>query len=90
MDIYLNRKFVKNLRMLFCQLKTSDLTHHNDKLDFGKVFKEFIPSSKTPVSTQSMSPKYQGEQSILPLYTESKWDSMKTITGQSFELYTQE
>ena len=42
MDIYFHRKFAKNLRILFCQLKICALTHRNDSLDFGKVFKEFI------------------------------------------------
>ena len=55
MDIYLYRRFL-NLRMQFCQLKFSVWTHRNDSLslDFGKIFKEFIPSS---VSTRSRSPK---------------------------------
>ena len=57
MNIYLYRKFVKNPRMLFCQLEISALTHHNDLLDFNKVFKEFIPSPETPVSTRSRSLK---------------------------------
>ena len=91
MDTYLYRNFVKNLRMLFCQLKISALTHQNNLLDFGKVLKElkFIPSSETPVSTRSRSPKYQGKESILPLYTESQWVSMKKFTVQLFELYFQ-
>ena len=45
MEIYLYRKKVKNLRMLFCQLTISALTHQKDLLDFGKVFIEFNPSS---------------------------------------------
>ena len=53
--------------MLFCQLIISALTRQKDLLDFGKVFIEFIPSSETPVSTRSRSPKYQGKLSILPL-----------------------
>ena len=53
--------------MLVCQLIIRALTRQKDLLDFGKVFIEFIPSSETPVSTRSRSPKYQGKQSILPL-----------------------
>ena len=45
MDIYLYRKKVKSLRMQFCQLIISALTHQKDLLDFGKVSIEFIPSS---------------------------------------------
>ena len=45
----------------FCQFKISALTHRNDLLDFGKVFKEFIPSFETSVSTRSRLPKYQGK-----------------------------
>ena len=61
LDIYLFRKCVQNLRMLFCQLKISALIHRNDLLDSCKVFKEFIPFSKPPGSTRSRSPKYQGK-----------------------------
>ena len=43
------------------QLKISALTHRNDLFDFGKVLKEFIPSSEIHVSTRSRSPKYQGK-----------------------------
>ena len=41
------------------KFKISALTHQNDFLDFGKVFKEkqIIPSSETPVR----SPQYQGK-----------------------------
>ena len=67
MDIYLYRKKVKNLRMLFCQLIISVLIRQSNLLDFGKAFKEFIPSSETPVSTQSRSPKIQRIINILPL-----------------------
>ena len=43
--------------MLFCQLIISALTRQKDLLDFGKGFIECVPSSETPVSTQSRSLK---------------------------------
>ena len=67
MDIYLNRKLITNLRMLFCQLIISVLTRQSNLLDFGKAFKEFIPSSETPVSTRSRLPKIQRKIKHLPL-----------------------
>ena len=53
--------------MLFCQLIISALTRQKDLLDFGKVFIEFIPSSETPVSTRSISQKYEENKVFLLL-----------------------
>ena len=66
-DIYLYRKLITNLRMLFCQLIISVLTRQSNLLDFRKAFKEFIPSSETPVSTRSRLPKIERKIKHLPL-----------------------
>ena len=47
--------------MLFCQLIIIVLTRQSNLLDFGKVFKEFIPSSETPVLTRQGRQKYKGK-----------------------------
>ena len=72
MDIYLYRKEIKNLRMLFCQLIISVLTRQSNLLDFGKAFKEFVPSSETPVSTRSRSPKIQRKIKHFAIISESR------------------
>ena len=71
-DIYLYRKLIKNLRMLFCQLIFSVLTRLSNLLDFGKAFQEFIPSSETPVSTRSRSPKIQRKIKHFTIISESR------------------
>ena len=59
--------------MLFCQLIISVLTRQSNLLDFGKAFKEFIPSSETPVSTQSRSPKIRRKIKHFAIISESRW-----------------
>ena len=72
MDIYLYRKSIKNLRMLFCQLIISVLTPQSNLLDVGKVFKEFIPSSETPVSIRSRSSKIKRKIKHFAIISESR------------------
>ena len=58
--------------MLFCQLIISALTRQKDLLDFGEVFIEFIPSSETPVSTRSRSPKIPRKITFVAIISESR------------------
>ena len=53
MDMFVYRKCVKTLRMLFCQLNVSASPHQNNALNYRVVFEIFLPSSKTPISTWS-------------------------------------
>ena len=71
-DIDLFRKNIKNFRMLFCHLIISVLTRQSNLFDFGKAFKEFIPSSEAPVSTRPRSPKIQRKIKHFAIISESR------------------
>ena len=57
---------------VFCHLIISVLTRQSNLFDFGKAFKEFIPSSETPVSTRSRSPKIQRKIKHFAIISESR------------------